>query len=128
MKLELTRVFIGSDYTIGHLTVDGVYFCDTLEDIPRDIKVQDQTCIPKGNYEVAVNYSNRFKRDMPQLLNVPGFTGIRIHPGNDSGDTSGCILVGENTIVGGLTHSRDTYTILFDKMQNTTSPIEIIIT
>ena len=128
MKLELTRVFIAEDYTIGHLAIDGEHFCDTLEDVPRDIKIPDRTCIPKGSYKVVINYSNRFKKSMPQLLNVPGFDGIRIHPGNNADDTSGCILVGENTIKGGLTKSLDTYNALYEKMLNATRPIEIIIT
>ena len=128
MKLELTRVFIAEDYAIGHLSVDGEHFCDTLEDVPRDIKIPDRTCIPKGSYKVVINYSNRFKKSMPHLLNVPGFEGIRIHPGNNADDTSGCILVGENTIKGGLTKSRDTYNALYEKMLNATRPIEIIIT
>ncbi len=128
MKLELTRVFIAEDYTIGHLAIDGEHFCDTLEDVPRDIKILNRTCIPKGSYKVVINYSNRFKKSMPQLLNVPGFDGIRIHPGNNADDTSGCILVGENTIKGGLTKSLDTYNALYEKMLNATRPIEIIIT
>ena len=128
MKLELTRVFIAEDYTIGHLAIDGEHFCDTLEDVPRDIKIPDRTCIPKGSYKVVINYSNRFKKSMPHLLNVPGFEGIRIHPGNNADDTSGCILVGENTIKGGLTKSCDTYNALYEKMLNATRPIEIIIT
>ena len=128
MKLELTRVFIAEDYTIGHLAIDGEHFCDTLEDVPRDIKIPDRTCIPKGSYKVVINYSNRFKKSMPHLLNVPGFEGIRIHPGNNADDTSGCILVGENTIKGGLTKSLDTYNALYEKMLNATRPIEIIIT
>ena len=125
MKLELTRVFIGEDYTIGHLSVDGQHFCDTLEDIPRAVKIPDQTCIPTGTYKIEINYSNRFKKNMPQIMNVPGFEGIRIHPGNNSGDTSGCVLIGENTITGGLTKSRDTYESLFALLLNATSPILI---
>ena len=112
MKLELKRVFIGDDYTIGHLFIDGVSFCDTLEDIPREIKVMDKTCIPKGTYKVILNMSNRFKKIMPLLLEVPDFDGIRIHSGNSSKDTSGCILVGTNSVKGGLTGSK----IAFDKL------------
>ena len=128
MKLELVRVFVGDGYTIGHLSIDGEYFSDTLEDVPRPIKIPDQTCIPAGSYKVVINYSNRFKRSMPQLLDVPGFEGIRIHPGNDADDTSGCILVGEGSIAGHLTNSKQTYNRLFEKLLNATSPIQIVIT
>ena len=128
MKLELKRVFVGEDYTIGHLSIDGEYFSDTLEDVPRAIKIPDQTCIPAGSYKVVINYSNRFKRSMPQLLNVPGFDGIRIHPGNDADDTSGCILVGVGSNAGHLTNSKQTYDSLFEKLLNATSPIQIVIT
>lgn len=128
MNLELKRVFIGEGYTIGHLFVDDVLFCDTLEDIPRDVKVMHETCIPKGKYTVILNYSKRFKRNMPLLLNVPGFDGIRIHYGNTAADTSGCPLVGKNTEKGKLTDSRETFKRLFAVLLNATNKIEIDIT
>ena len=100
MKLELNRIAKKSLYTIGRLFVDGRYFCDTLEDRCRDLdreeKVMHETAIPAGTYEVIVNVSAKFKRKLPLLLNVPHFSGIRIHRGNTDKDTSGCILVGEN--------------------------------
>ena len=100
MKLELNRIAKKSLYTIGRLFVDGRYFCDTLEDRCRDLdreeKVMHETAIPAGTYEVIVNVSAKFKRKLPLLLNVPHFSGIRIHRGNTDEDTSGCILVGEN--------------------------------
>lgn len=128
MKLELKRIFYGKTYTIGKLFIDGAYFSDTLEDIPREVKVQNETCIPTGTYKVILNESNRFKRIMPLLLNVPGFEGIRIHAGNTEANTSGCILVGRNSIVGKLTESRDTFNSLFQILQLTQEPITIEIT
>jgi hypothetical protein len=65
---------------IGKLYIDGAYFCDTLEDIPREIKKLHETCIPVGTYKVILNMSNRFQKIMPLLLDVPNFEGIRIHP------------------------------------------------
>lgn len=89
--------------------MDGEYFCDTLEDPCRDLdkeeKVMDETAIPAGTYEVIVNVSAKFKRKLPLLLNVPHFTGIRVHKGNTDKDTSGCILVGENRIPGRVINS-----------------------
>ncbi|MEI3421268.1 MAG: DUF5675 family protein [Butyricimonas faecihominis] len=83
MKLELNRIAKKSLYTIGRLFVDGRYFCDTLEDRCRDLdreeKVMHETAIPAGTYEVIVNVSAKFKRKLPLLLNVPHFSGIRIH-------------------------------------------------
>lgn len=109
MELVLHRHYFGEEYTIGRLLVDGTYFCDTLEDRVRDlsqeIKIPGQTAIPAGRYEVIVNYSPRFKRDLPRLLNVPGFTGILIHRGNTPQDTSGCILLGENREKGKVLNS-----------------------
>ena len=100
MKLELNRIAKKHLYTIGRFFVDGKYFCDTLEDRYRDWdkeeKVMNETAIPEGVYEVIVNVSAKFKRKLPLLLDVPYFTGIRIHRGNTDKDTSGCILVGEN--------------------------------
>jgi len=122
MKLQLNRVFIGKDYTIGHLSVDGIHFCDTLEDIPRVNKIPKKTCIPKGVYKMVLNFSNRFQRVMPRILNVPNFDGILVHWGNSSIDTDGCILVGKNTKTGWLSESR----ITFDKLFSTLTDAEIL--
>lgn len=109
MKLVLNRIAKKPLYTIGRLFVDGKYFCDTLEDRCRDLdkeeKVMHETAIPAGVYEVIVNVSVKFKRKLPLLLNVPYFTGIRIHRGNTDKDTSGCILVGENKQPGRVINS-----------------------
>lgn len=109
MKLKLIRKYRKPDYTIGILSVDGKYFCDTLEDCVRDLskeeKVAGQTAIPAGTYEVKVDISPRFKRRLPRILNVPHFEGILIHRGNVPQDTSGCILVGENKIKGQVVNS-----------------------
>lgn len=109
MRLELNRIAKKLLYTIGKLFVDGKYFCDTLEDRCRDLdreeKVMNETAIPAGVYEVIVNVSAKFKRKLPLLLDVPHFTGIRIHRGNTDKDTSGCILVGENKQLGRVINS-----------------------
>ena len=105
MKLTLKRIALRSTYTIGRLYVDGNYFCDTLEDTVRDLnkngkfdngekKVYAKTAIPYGTYEIKWTYSPRFKKYTPQLMNVPSFAGIRIHAGNSSTDTEGCLLLG----------------------------------
>ena len=113
MKLVLKRKYFKSSYTIGHLFIDGKYFCDTLEDKNRDLnkngkfdngeyKVLNETCIPFGEYEIKMTYAPEFKRELPWLQNVPNFSGILIHSGNINKHTSGCILVGENTLKGQL--------------------------
>lgn len=119
MKLTLKRIALRSTYTIGRLYVDGDYFCDTLEDTVRDInkdgkfdngekKVYGKTAIPYGTYEIKWTYSPRFKKYTPQLMNVPSFEGIRIHSGNTSADTEGCLILGENKQVGKVLNSRAT--------------------
>ena len=119
MKLTLKRIALRSTYTIGRLYVDGNYFCDTLEDTVRDLnkngkfdngekKVYGKTAIPYGTYEIKWTYSPRFKKYTPQLMNVPSFEGIRIHSGNSSTDTEGCLLLGENKKVGMVINSRAT--------------------
>lgn len=97
INLEVRRVKKESDYTIGQLFVNGEYFCDTLEDEIRQVKVMHETAIPAGTYKVTLERSPRFKRILPLLHNVPGFTGILIHSGNTDKHTSGCILVGKST-------------------------------
>lgn len=121
MNLVLKRIALKDTYTIGKLYVNQKYFCDTLEDKVRDTnkdgkldspKIYGETAIPYGTYKVIITQSARFKRLLPLLLNVPGFEGIRIHPGNSAVDTHGCLLVGKNTEVGKVTNSK----VIFDKL------------
>lgn len=120
MELKLKRIYRKPDYTIGKLYVDGAYFCDTLEDTDRcmrsdmplselkEIKVAGCTAIPTGKYCVYLTKSPRFGRVLPLIYDVPAFSGIRIHSGNTHSDTQGCILVGQNKIVGRVINSRQT--------------------
>lgn len=148
MKIKLKRIALKKDYTIGKLYIDDVYFCDTLEDAVRDLnkngkfdngekKIYGQTAIPYGTYDVATNVvSSRFKNrvwakpyngKIPRLLNVQSFDGVLLHPGSSQLDTSGCILVGKNTIVGRLTDSQKTFHLLMQKIKNQKNiTIEII--
>ena len=108
MNITIKRIALKDTYTIGHMYIDYVYFCDTLEDVvrPKGEKVYGKTAIPYGTYEVKWTYSPRFKRYMPLIDNVPGFAGIRIHSGNTAKDTEGCILVGQNKEVGKVLNSK----------------------
>lgn len=117
MKLELKRKIFTDDSTIGELSIDGVFVCYTLEDKVRDKKIYGITAINYGEYEVIISYSNRFKQFMPLLLKVPNFEGIRIHSGNKSADTEGCILVGSSKSLNFVGNSRVTYRSLFAKMK-----------
>lgn len=106
MLLELTRKSRGGTWTAGRLSIDGEYFCDTLEDTVRTLrnatdKVPGKTAIPAGEYRVTVTHSPRFKRELPLLERVPFFEGVRIHAGNSDRDTEGCILVGRRDSVAG---------------------------
>jgi len=99
VKLLLVRDAYTLQSTLGKLYVDGNYQCETLEDCDRQLetggdKVQDDTAIPRGTYKVTIDFSTRFGKDMPHVLDVPQFTGIRFHPGNSAYDTHGCVLVG----------------------------------
>lgn len=117
MILELKRKIFTDDSTIGELSIDGKFICYTLEDKVRDKKIQDVTAIPYGKYEIAITFSNRFKQYMPLLLNVPGYQGIRIHSGNKSTDTEGCILVGSSKSLNFIGNSRVTYRSLFARIR-----------
>lgn len=117
LELGLKRIYFAPTYTIGKFSISNNYFCDTLEDYDRDIdhdgkldspKVYGKTCIPRGRYEVEMRMSPHFGRMLPHIIDVPGFEGILIHSGNDADDTLGCVLVGKNTVKGGLTTSRVT--------------------
>jgi hypothetical protein len=117
MELYLKRIARKPGYTIGKLYIDDLYFCDTIEDTDRGLrqdmplseikktKVMHKTAIPAGRYRVIVNMSPSKKRLLPRLLDVPGYEGILIHRGNTENDTSGCIIVGENKVVGKVINS-----------------------
>ena len=140
MKVKVERKWPKATYTIGRLYIDGIYYCNTLEDRDRGLKQTDpllyiqqrkiagETAIPKGTYEVAMNvtspkyagvawYYNFCRGKMPRLKAVPGFDGILIHPGTNALDTKGCILVGKNTKVGQLTESRATFQQIYKLMK-----------
>jgi hypothetical protein len=118
MELTLNRKVKSETTTLGQLLVNGHFTCYTLEDKDRDlvqtmkpadiakIKVFAKTAIPAGRYQVVITYSNRFKKDLPLLLNVPGYEGVRIHSGNKPEDTEGCILVGNTQSTNWVGESR----------------------
>lgn len=128
MNILIKRIAKKDNYTIGRLYINGQYFCDTLEDKDRGLKQSDniivikakkifgKTSIPMGTYNVVLSYSPKFKKILPLVENVKGFSGIRIHQGNTADDTEGCILVGRNNIVGMVTHSQDTLNELLKKL------------
>ena len=121
MKLLLKRLHRTESSTIGELYVDGVFECYTLEDIERDVKIKSETAISKGTYKVIVTMSNRFKRLLPLLINVPDFQGVRIHSGNTNHDTEGCILVGQTRSKDFIGKSRKAFDNLFKKIQKAKS-------
>lgn len=106
MNLKLIRKYFTDKSTIGELYIDNQFFCHILEDVDRALdskmsikrigwlKQYANTAIPYGTYEIVISYSNRFKKYLPLLINVPGYDGIRIHPGNYHTDTEGCLLPG----------------------------------
>ena len=133
MELVLKRIAKKDDYTIGRLYVRKTvldeysageeleYICDTLEPQWRDYakgarKIKGKSAIPEGRYPVVITYSPTFKKWLPLLVNVPMFSGIRIHAGNTVKDTQGCILVGENREVGKVLNSRKHVKIVKEKI------------
>lgn len=127
MELKLIRETFTDDSTIGKLYVNGAFHCFTLEDKVREVKIKSITAIPKGKYEVAITYSNRFEQLMPLLINVPNFEGVRIHWGNYSKDTDGCILVGTTKGVNMIGNSRTAYTKLLTLLKQALKKEKIFI-
>jgi hypothetical protein len=103
--------------TIGELWVNGVFECYTLEDKVRPVKIAGKTAIPPGRYEVIINFSQRFQKPLPLLLNVPNYEGVRIHSGNTAANTEGCILVGETKTENFVGESRWAFNRLFEKLK-----------
>ena len=124
MKLILTRHARRADYTIGRLEDEnGMKISDTLEPTWRDykggeLKIPKKSAIPESTYRVVVTKSQRFQKYLPLLVGVPGFEGVRIHAGNTSRDTEGCILVGQNIQVGKVLWSRITLEKLMKLIEN----------
>ena len=140
MEIKVERKWKKDTYTIGNLSINGKYFCNTVEDKDRGLKQTDslqiikekkvysETAIPVGRYEVVINivsakykavkwYNSLCGGKMPRLLNVPGFEGILIHPGTTALDSAGCLIVGKNSIKGGVTQSRDYFKKLYKQME-----------
>ena len=120
MEIRVKRIARKDGYTIGRMSLNNEYFCDTLEDTDRGLKStmseeeilskkrKGITAIPTGKYDVILTFSPKFKRVLPLLLNVKCYEGVRIHAGNSAEDTEGCLLVGENKAKGQVLNSRAT--------------------
>lgn len=119
MELKVNRYKSKNKVTIGELWMNGKFFCMTLEDEIRPLldKIFGGTAIPSGKYTLAMTYSNRFQQYMPQVLNVPGFEGIRIHPGNTIADTNGCLLIGETANEVQVFNSKDAFNKLIAEIK-----------
>jgi hypothetical protein len=128
MKLKLVRKIFTNKSTIGSLYINDEYFCDILEDKDRGLlqsmlpsaiaklKVFGETAIPYGTYEVVITFSDRFKQRMPLLVNVNGYTGVRIHKGNKVEDTHGCLLTGTRSSTTPDVLAGGSSTIAYDKL------------
>lgn len=127
MELLLTRFKEGDNFTIGQLSVDGDDQCFTLEDKDRhlekvpliqyhEVKVQNQTAIPRGRFQIDLRESPHLQETVPWLRDVPGFKWVYIHQGNTDKDTDGCILVGDNWADDWVSNSRATFAKLFNKI------------
>lgn len=147
MEFLLKRIARKDTYTIGRLFIDGVRFCDTLEDKDRGLqqslplsvnvakKKKGATAIPVGCYRVTLDVkSPRFSKVaqyafcggyLPRLINVPAFDGVLMHIGNTAKNTEGCILLGKNTKVGMVTDSTATFKRLYEVLKGAKDDIYI---
>jgi hypothetical protein len=127
MELKLVREILTDESTVGSLYVDGVFECYTLEDRVRPVKVKGFTAIFPGHHEVVITFSERFRKPLPLLLNVPLFDGVRIHPGNTAKDTEGCVLVGTGKQANMITGSQLAFQKLFAKLLDAAQKEKIFI-
>jgi Family of unknown function (DUF5675) len=122
MELRLERKWFTPASTGGELSIDGTFQCFTLEDVFREgdifvVKVPGATAIPEGRYNVTVSFSPRFKTELPEVHDVPNFTGVRIHSGNTAADTEGCVLVGRTRQADRVLESRVAFDPLLAKIR-----------
>lgn len=122
MDLRLERAPTRDERTFGRLFLDDLFYCHTIEDAMRPEKIPGRTAIPLGRYLVRVTPSRRFKRRLPELIDVPQFVGIRIHPGNTIADTEGCILPGLVRTPVGVAKSRLAFEPLLHRLEQTPGP------
>jgi hypothetical protein len=123
MRLEVNRKWFTAQSVCGELSIDGAFFCYTLE---PPIRVEKPHSIPAGTYNIAIQSSQRFQTNTPHVLNVPDFDGIEIHPGNYPHDTHGCCLVGETHTADFIGNSRPLFAQLMQKLM--TDPEHLSIT
>ena len=126
MLMILQRQPSADGATIGELSIEGQHECWTLEDVVRltrapdgsvvGTKIPGKTAIPAGRYRVVIDWSNRFQRMMPHILDVEQFDGIRMHAGNTAEDTDGCPLVGVTKGANTIGQSRMAFEPLFAKI------------
>jgi hypothetical protein len=117
MKLLLQRHPSTEVCTTGDLYLNGQWYCYTLEDVVRKDKIKGKTAIPAGLYKVTVNWSGRFQKPMPLILDVPNYTGVRIHTGNTADDTEGCILIGNELGKNAIYKSKEAFADLFERIK-----------
>jgi hypothetical protein len=117
MNLKVVRKTFTEQSTVGELSVNGKFECFTLEDKVRAVKIHGATAIPEGIYEVAITFSEKFQKQLPLLLKVPNYEGVRIHSGNTAADTEGCILVGSSKGPDFVGNSRAAFKALFPKIE-----------
>ncbi len=123
MNLKIIRKDKTEISTIGDLLINDNFFCYTLEDCEREIigvpvsqwKVLGKTAIPRGIYDIELDFSERFQRILPHIMYVPGFSGVRIHPGNVSAQTEGCILVGMTKAIDFIGESKKAFGLLMEQ-------------
>ena len=151
MEIRVERKWKKEEYTIGRLYINGVFECNTLEDKDRglkqnmpidkikEVKIAAVTAIPTGNYKINMNtvspkyalkawyLTNCHGAKLPRIMDVPGYSGVLIHPGNTAQDTDGCILVGKNDVMGMVTNSKNTFIKLYNKMYEAYTKNEDII-
>ena len=134
MEIKVIRNVLTSEYTVGELYIDSVFYCHTIEDRYRKIqkkedKIYGVTAIPCGSYPVVLDFSSKYSKMMPHILDVPYFSGIRIHSGNSDEDSLGCLIVGDYCpgVAGGwLKNSRIAYSKVFEKLQQASDKSERI--
>lgn len=119
LELKLHRDVLTERFTLGKFYVDGKFFAHTCEDRDRKleaggVKVPKKTAIPRGHYKVVCSFSRRFQKVLPEVLDVPGFTGIRIHGGNTADDTEGCPLIGKVRTADGVYKCAERVATLID--------------
>jgi len=129
-EVIINRFKITDNYTLGHCYIKHEdlsikYVGCSLERGWLDNQ-NNISCVPPGTYDLKLEYSPRFKKDLWELYGVPGRSECKFHAANYWKQLNGCIALGnKHKDINGdgdpdITSSKMTMSVFHDMMGDST--------